>query len=120
MTPQKLFDDIVTFQRKQGEKSIKLVGKITRLCMYRHPDGLRCAVGCVLPDKLYKEKMEKESVETLFQGFPEVENYFGSENKYLLSDMQRVHDSSDVPYWEEKWAEVASTHNLIYTAPGEE
>jgi len=115
MTPQKLFDDIVTFQRKQGEKC----SGANDGCFYRGPGGLRCAVGCVIPDKLYHTDMEGRDVRDLVDKFLKLGNYFGWGNLILLQGMQRTHDACDVNFWEREWQSVASTHHLIYTEPGE-
>ncbi len=51
---QELFDYIVEAVVKQGRPS---VGDNDR-CLYRGPDGLKCAYGHVHPDSMYSEGME--------------------------------------------------------------
>jgi len=59
---QELFDYIVEAIVKQGRPS---VGDNDR-CLYRGPDGLKCAAGHVIPDSMYSPvRMENHSVDTL-------------------------------------------------------
>lgn len=51
---QELYDFIVAAITKQGRPS---VGDNDR-CLYRGPDGLKCAYGHVHPDSMYSEHME--------------------------------------------------------------
>ena len=51
---QELYDFVVAAIVKQGRPS---VGDNDR-CLYRGPDGLKCAAGHVIPDSVYSEDME--------------------------------------------------------------
>jgi hypothetical protein len=55
---QELYDYIVEAIVKQGRPS---VGDNDR-CLYRGPDGLKCAYGHVHPDSMYSEDMENTGV----------------------------------------------------------
>jgi hypothetical protein len=76
--------------RKQKKKSIK-----DNLCLYRGDDGMKCGIGCLIPDDLYKSSFEGQPV----KGFPEeiltrlgvVPN--GVELAFL-THLQRCHDRS--------------------------
>jgi hypothetical protein len=108
-TMQKLFNRIVRHLLKQNAQAM-LHGS----CMYRAPDGKRCAVGGVLPNRLYKPNMERKSYDFLVQSFPEVGEHFGVENKDLLSACQRVHDDNLPCYWLDKLAAVAVQFGLDF------
>lgn len=54
MTPQEIFDTVVTHLSKQGKRSVNIEGD----CLYRGPGGLSCAVGCLIPDSEYVHEME--------------------------------------------------------------
>lgn len=60
---QELFDFVVAAVVKQGRPS---VGDNDR-CLYRGPDGLKCAYGHVHPDSMYSEKMENLTTEELYR-----------------------------------------------------
>lgn len=69
------------------------------MCRYRTPQGLKCAVGVLIPDELYSGSMEGYGVGTLFTEFPHVmETLFPyhlmEEVKYLLIQLQNIHDTS--------------------------
>ena len=83
MTNQEAFDKIVarlidgTGRADDGEGG----------CMYRAPNGLSCAVGCLIPDDEYDEGIEGEYVHAL--------DYLGcldGLNVEMLEDAQDVHD----------------------------
>jgi hypothetical protein len=64
-------------------------------CVYRSEDGkLRCGVGCLIPDDLYRPEMEGASVGDLMDEPMETElaAYLGVENVSLLSKVQLLHD----------------------------
>lgn len=64
-------------------------------CAYRTADGNRCAVGCLIPDELYKEEFETFSVEGLLTNFPsqEVFGFYVTYNQgKLLRELQIIHD----------------------------
>lgn len=85
---QELFDYIVEAIVKQGRPS---VGDNNR-CLYRGPDGLKCAAGHVIPDSVYSETMENKGILTLSD--------FGRTPKSLvhhaelISRLQDAHDAA--------------------------
>lgn len=106
MNMQEAFDKIATHLATQGKRSVKRkkFEDEVELCLYRSPDGLSCAVGCLIPDELYKEKLEGSRAWTIFD-MPEFEklgDYLmeGIETGYemdrfvgFMGAMQGVHDS---------------------------
>ncbi len=117
MDSQKLFDDIVKFQRKQWKKSTR---DGTAWCLYRHPDGLKCAVGCVMPDNMYDADMDEIGVfSDIMELYPDLAKYFGMENLALLQYMQSTHDCHLLKQWETCWQYIAYMAGLTYTAPAE-
>jgi len=76
---------------KQGKPAMGEEG-----CMYRAEDGAMCAVGCRIPDSLYKPEMEGMALESLVAQFsvflpPEIVEYYD-----MFKDMQRAHDNMSV------------------------
>ncbi len=121
MSPQALFDQVVTALRAQGRKSVRddpICG--TPQCCYRfpQPDGtvLKCAAGHVLPDSLYQPSMERGTV-IADRCKPVFESIVGEDNINLLSGLQRVHDSFQTYQWEDEWRRLAVTYGLTYTPP---
>lgn len=92
MTNQEAFNTVVQHLRTQGEPSInpKNSRYIAR-CLYRHPDGIkRCAVGVLIPDELYQDDMECQSVYDLVTNgdLP----FLSDLDINLLTNLQDAHD----------------------------
>jgi len=54
MTRQEMLDKALAHLRKQGEFAKTLYGA----CCYRTPEGLKCAVGALIPDDRYEPQLE--------------------------------------------------------------
>lgn len=85
-------------------------------CYYRDPEDrdniyFRCAIGCVMPDEIYRPEMEEKPVDTLlinvsmrdndgilisYKSFPELVEFFEDCDLQFLLEMQRLHDKSQV------------------------
>ncbi|MGQ7794435.1 hypothetical protein ACUN0C_18675 [Faunimonas sp. B44] len=78
---QEAFDTVVRHLFKQG-KQAKFGG-----CVYRGPEGTKCAVGCLIPDELYSPKLEGRSVFSLPQ---RVLDQLPAPS--LLDKLQQAHD----------------------------
>ena len=59
MTRQDLFDTVVRHLRAQKQRAVAKQGR--SMCAYRTPDGLKCAIGCLIPDELYDPLFEGKS-----------------------------------------------------------
>jgi hypothetical protein len=80
-------------------------------CMYRH-DGKKCAVGMLIPDDKYSPGIEKAAIYSVMYGSSSPEAValdstlnacgFLPEDYQFLSDLQKVHDRSDV-HQEDWW-----------------
>lgn len=118
MTSQEVFNKVVSHLRKQGCKSEgeKAVGHI--ICLYRGPNGTKCAAGCLIDDEDFDPEMDfGYGVADLFEKWPVVSDKIGRDNQRLLSRLQIIHDSYEVAEWETYFAECAMKYDLIYTSP---
>lgn len=112
---QKLFDLVSEKLIAQGRGSFTIVDSNRVSCAYRNTDGLKCAIGHLIPDELYDPKMENGTAFSVLNNFPKLKNYIFSEFKSdaflhntiqeieFLDDLQLVHDSScsvDTPIWD--------------------
>ena len=86
MTDQELFDRVVTHLAKQGRRAMARVA-----CLYRTPDGLKCAIGCLIPDEKYRAEMELDP--DIWEEVMEVAG-ISDEQDWLARQLQRSHDSS--------------------------
>lgn len=99
MNEQDVFDTVVRHLSSQGLKSWD---PGMQMCCYRY-HGLRCAVGCLIPDDEYGEWMEGpierimahlQDPEDPCYGKAPVTEALILEHRTLLTSLQRVHDHS--------------------------
>lgn len=91
-----LLTQIKDFLVTQGKPSTNEEGD----CLYRGPEDLKCAVGCIIPDELYKESFENCSVDHnhLEDLVKELSNLYDIPLYKLIEDLrvtQSIHDSYD-------------------------
>lgn len=87
MTPQEIFEKVVTHLFTQGRRSLNDQG----WCRYRGDKGTSCAVGCLIPDEVYDVGMEgSNSICLLFRYKKELPDLW--QNSALLNELQEVHD----------------------------
>jgi hypothetical protein len=112
MTRQEVFNKVATHLLTQNRKSMigHTVGR--GKCRYRTPNGLSCAVGCLIPDELYTGNIEGCDVNRIFLSFPALSEYLGEDNRRLLKALQTVHDCCDADFWAEQLVDVAYLYRL--------
>ena len=76
-------------------------------CVYRGPDGLKCAAGCLMSDDEYLEEMERQPWSFLMYRV-----LVPKEHGKLIAELQRIHDIQDPAYWEYCLDVLASDFNL--------
>lgn len=115
MTKQELFTKIVTHlltqkqpARKTGRDKVHLGIK----CMYRNADGLKCAVGCLIPDDRYNKAHEGKSADHLVIVGMYTDLGITAANAMLLEDLQYIHDEVSPEFWEIRLVELAVKHQL--------
>ena len=115
MNPQEIYDTVAKHLFAQGMRSRgKKPNDAASSCMYRGPNGTKCAVGILISDKLYEPTMEGSSITGLFANYnlPDWMN----QNLRLLIALQDTHDYSW--YWygsdrmKERLAHVAGEFSL--------
>lgn len=88
MKAQDIFDTVTRHLFTQG----KAAYNSTDGCVYRGPDGTSCAVGCIMPDSVYRKGMEGSSINDLLQSNFKIPQWM-VKNEGLLGDLQSVHDN---------------------------
>lgn len=123
LTNQEIFDKVAKHLLTQNKKSVISFPDESVCCVYRNPEGLRCAIGCLIPDEKY---------ETYFENRPADDDAIlaacgledGNEDilirdldfiTQLLLALQRVHDRYDPSRWKEELIEVAKNFGLNYS-----
>jgi hypothetical protein len=115
LTSQEVFDTVVNHLRKQGCKAGDDEG-----CLYRGPNGTKCAAGILIHDDEYLPGIEGGQIFVLLgDSYREYYAFWDrlSPHKSLISELQYVHDEHVVHDWETDFKAIASNHSLIYMPP---
>ena len=97
-TAEEIFDYVEAHLRNQGQRSRAKTGIIRGLCRYRGPEGLMCAVGCLLADDEYDSGMEYNNIYTLVSDgiLPDIPCRLRPHIK-MLAELQDLHDTQQ--FW---------------------
>ncbi len=95
-TKQEMFNMVVTHLRAQGRRAQIANG----LCRYRTDTGLKCAIGCLIPDELYSPWLENSLTSDLLSrpGLRELltpSDAPGLDAGDFLAGLQRAHDTTN-------------------------
>lgn len=113
--PQETFDRVVAHLRQQGQQATDRSG----VCMLRAANGMKCAIGCLIPDEVYEPAFEATLIH---EGCESLRMVLAGHYLPLLGDLQIIHDASS--NWggsglnekgERRLRRVAAKHKLIYT-----
>lgn len=86
------------------------------LCLYRGPNDTSCAIGCLIPNNLYKKSMEGRSLmdvlehEPKLSAFLEVDENMG--DKGFLTGLQSIHDWHPLETWPQRLFDFANKYSL--------
>lgn len=112
-TEQEVFDQVVNHLRKQGIKSARFEdagNEPLEFCMYRSPEGYKCAAGCLIADNEYSATMEGNTWDDLIETHGVTDRHC-----HLIRELQHVHDACGVEYWEKAFERTAERFGLTYT-----
>lgn len=95
-TMEQVFLFIIVKLKKQGIKSVKRYeGDDIHICCYRGDNGAKCAVGHLIPEKIYRSDMERKSFQLLLENFSNIIKRPSDQMYQLLNDMQSEHDNAE-------------------------
>lgn len=131
LTKQEIFDRVAEHLLTQMEKS----GVVDETCgygfrcLYRGPNGLKCAAGALIPDELYDPCIEDVSIESDKTGdfitsetlrlLVSIREKCGiEEEKDFVRELQKIHDEFAPEYWEIELKELAKENDLEYKGYG--
>lgn len=99
MTRQEMADFVV--EKLAGQNFVQSARLDGLSCLYRGPNGIKCAAGHLIPDNIYKTDFEGEVVDTLVCNHPEVlpclECSDDKKPGRTASSLQAIHDSCEIP-----------------------
>lgn len=122
LTRQQIFNKITKHLLKQN----KFSGNPKRP-QYHAKNGLKCAIGCLIPDELYHSIIEGVGIDNREMDMSESTSFFNKESALiqilmesgikiddfdLISDLQVVHDDEPVDTWIKCLNNVAFEHGL--------
>lgn len=113
MTDQELYNKVKAHLLAQRTKAM-----YGNMCRYRTPDGLKCAIGCLIPDDKYNPSFEGRGIADRGDGqessvFPIADAAGIVPSQFpLAGDLQWIHDHIDPVYWEEKLVRVARSFHI--------
>ena len=99
-TAQEVFDHIANHLLTQNQRSLNPDSPFS--CVYRSPQGLKCAAGCLIADDEYKPEMETYRWHCLIE-----DGLVPVEHSGLICDLQDIHDFDLVEYWPSKLLRIA-------------
>jgi len=108
MDLQEQFDKMSNGLLEQGERSQTDWGT----CAYRGCNGLKCAVGMIIPDEKYDASMEDNPCSHLMVYPTLLELGIDLD---LAKAMQNVHDMKEPTEWGDEFEKVADQFNLDYS-----
>ena len=125
MTKQQIFNKVAKHLLKQGAKSISGI-----VCAYRGDNKTRCAIGCLIPNRLYDKTIEGIGASAFSSPVSKYTADDRTARRYrtarrigralklypsqsgLLDALQDVHDNKSVDDWESALEEIADKYEL--------
>jgi hypothetical protein len=111
---EKIFDRVARHLLTQCERATDNYG-----CVYKGPNGLRCAVGCLIPDDKYVITMENKpfNSEEMLAVLPEELHVDRGQLLHgplfnLLVKLQRIHDRMEPKDWRNALGNIAKENGF--------
>ena len=116
MNRQKVYDTVKKhlLKQKSRSESFSMVNESSTGCLYRGPNGKKCAIGCLIIDGRYSKNIEGKGVSNpivknaLYAwAKPKTEN-----DENFLSELQSIHDDCYVNRWQNELKTLAISFGL--------
>lgn len=111
MNAQQIFDKVAAHLLTQGKKAMVSTDQAAA-CMYRGPNGTRCAVGCLIPDELYHEDFEYHTAKELPESLWTALEIDMPAHEELVMALQMVHDNALPETWAKRLHALAEAEHL--------
>ncbi|MBN3756034.1 hypothetical protein G3N95_24040 [Paraburkholderia sp. Tr-20389] len=114
LSAQDVFDIVATAMLRQNARATADGVK----CMYRAPDGKRCAIGWLVPDEVYEKSLEFFGVRDIAVRLATESGDAGRFARFLyihmplLRDLQGMHDANLPAEWPQTLREIAYAFRL--------
>lgn len=104
-TAQQVYDQVKAHLLAQNRKS-----ENEEKCLYRGPNGTKCAAGILIGDDEYKPEMDGRQcgwVSLVEQGI------VPADHRFLIAELQNLHDDFSPDRWRIKLEELAVEYDLV-------
>ena len=101
---QELFNRVKTHLLNQGERADSDVQNAGIYeCVYHSSSGLKCAIGCLITDEVYRPSMEGEDIndDLVYNGLRDSGIDMSGKALSILWALQHIHDSHKPSEWSE-------------------
>lgn len=107
MNRRKIFDKIKAHLLTQNAKAENSVGECQYLALY----GLKCAIGCLIPDGHAAEGSD-EGARVMLEQYPDIAELWdiGETDWPFLQLLQSIHDGYEPKYWPEELNEFEAAN----------
>ncbi len=109
MEAQEIFNIVCEHLMKQNAKSMYLKDNL-EMCLYRGPNGLKCAAGVLIDDADYTPEMENRRIGALVFECAALSHLF--EHRILLHELQNIHDNYEVVNWSDRLRIIGAVEGL--------
>lgn len=118
---QGIFDRVLIGMRKQRVKSVMPNSLGTATCVFRSPNGARCAVGMLIPDRHYECELEGGAAHMVASacGLPPTTEIIEFLDDVRIDLHDRLPRRGFMESFEMSAREFARMHNLEYRWPGQ-
>ena len=102
-----IFDIVKTHLLKQGQRAT-VNNDEDNHCLYHSPNGLKCAVGCLITDEAYDSDIEGDDIgeATVKRALQDSQIDTSAQTVSFLTRLQHVHDNLNVDEWPEALDEI--------------
>lgn len=103
-TLQETFDRVAKHLLTQNQKCAD--PEDSTRCLYRGPNGLQCAAGCLIPEEMYREELENAPVDSKdyrgeqFSPVGVILESLGYDTAFVQR-LQDIHDTQCVSSWKD-------------------
>lgn len=110
-TAQQVFDQVATHLLTQKKKSRIIHESNGDSCVYRTPEGLKCAAGCLMSDEEFLTLVGGTRNSIPWRSLI-ARGVAPEEHSELIVSLQRCHDHNTPEYWDIYLFEIANAYDL--------
>lgn len=114
MKRREVFDKVKKHLLKQKKRAARPLpgGNGAVACRYRTEDGLRCAVGCLIPKRLYNPAAEGRSInsEEVRDMVRKAGVTLNDKTLNMLVELQGLHDGYEPEEWKDRLDVIEETY----------